>query len=659
MIYHVDKSGCDCNRGSEKAPFLTIQKAALTARSGDRVVVHAGEYREWVKPRFGGLGPQRPIVYEAAPGEKVTIKGSEILTGWVNLEGSLWTVRVDNSLFGQDNPYEDLLFGDWFIDQGRSHHRGEVFMNGKALFEKTDYESMARAEEWEPALDRKASRLTWYCEQDTGRNETVFFCNFQDKNPNEELIEITLRPACFYPVATGLNYIHVRGFELCQAAVPWAPPSAEQMGLIGPHWAKGWVIEDCRIWGAKCSGISLGKERGSGENGWSHFKHKHGSQLQRDAVFAALKLGWSRETVGSHVIRNNHIYDCGQTGICGHLGAVFSRITDNHIHHIHAMDQFTGHEMAGIKIHAAIDMLIKGNRIHHCTQGLWMDWQAQGLRMTGNLLYENRWNDVHIEVSHGPYTVDNNIFLSPLSIKNISQGGAYAHNLIGGRILVQNVPNRFTPYHFPHSTDVMGVMTILGGDDRFYNNLFIPVDSKAEAVRQKMVIPDENKEKAAVDPLAEIFGKLVDSTKGFGLSPYDAFPLSREEWTVTRSVNSYARVKLPVAMGYNYYAPGSAPFIREESPAVAQNDLKIGLEEKENQVILTLSLDESALTKNGPLVDTDLLGPNFETEAPYEDYDGQPLVLDGDFFGEERTAIFPGPFASLTPGEQKIVVWED
>ena len=32
---------------------------------------------------------------------------------------------------------------------------------------------------------------------------------------------------------------------------------------------------------------------------------------------------------------------------------------------------------------------------------------------------------------------------------------------------------RYTPYHIPHRTEVAGFMTILHGDDRFYNNIFI------------------------------------------------------------------------------------------------------------------------------------------------------------------------------------------
>lgn len=54
-IYYVAKSGSDRNPGTKNCPFLTIQRAADVAVAGDTVIVHEGVYREWVKPRYGGL----------------------------------------------------------------------------------------------------------------------------------------------------------------------------------------------------------------------------------------------------------------------------------------------------------------------------------------------------------------------------------------------------------------------------------------------------------------------------------------------------------------------------------------------------------------------------------------------------------------------------
>ena len=133
----------------------------------------------------------------------------------------------------------------------------------------------------------------------------------------------------FYPEQTGINYITIKGFEMCHAATPWSPPTAEQPGLIGAHWSKGWIIENNIIHDSKCSAISIGKEITTGNNYRTKRKDKPGYQYQLESVFSAKKTGWSKENIGSHIIRNNIIYDCGQNGIVGHLGCIFSKIYNN------------------------------------------------------------------------------------------------------------------------------------------------------------------------------------------------------------------------------------------------------------------------------------------------------------------------------------------
>ena len=228
----------------------------------------------------------------------------------------------------------------------------------------------------------------------------------------------------FYPTEHHLDYITVRGFELAQAASPWAPPTADQPGLIGPNWAKGWIIEDNVIHDAKCSAVSLGKEASTGHNFATLRRDKPGYQYQLESVFSARQIGWDREHIGSHVVRRNTIYDCGQNGIVGHLGCVFSTIEDNHIYNIAIKREFYGYEIGGIKLHAAIDVIIRHNRIHDCSLGTWLDWQTQGTRVSRNLFYGNN-RDLFVEVSHGPYLVEHNVLASRASMELFSQGGAF------------------------------------------------------------------------------------------------------------------------------------------------------------------------------------------------------------------------------------------
>ena len=149
--------------------------------------------------------------------------------------------------------------------------------------------------------------------------------------------------------------------------------------MIGPHWSKGWIIEDCDISNSKCAGISVGKYLDPDNDHYFTYKYvKSPTQMERDAVCRGQYHGWLKEKVGSHIIRRNNIHHCEQGGIIGRMGGVFNVIEDNHIHHINNMMEQGGAEIAGIKMHAAIDVLYQRNHIHHCTMGIWCDWGSTG-----------------------------------------------------------------------------------------------------------------------------------------------------------------------------------------------------------------------------------------------------------------------------------------
>ena len=316
-----------------------------------------------------------------------------------------------------------------------------------------------------------------------------------------------MRRSVFYPIEHHLDYITVRGFELAQAACPWTPPTADQPGLIGPNWAKGWIIEDNVIHDAKCSAISLGKEASTGDNYATERLDKPGYQYQLESVFSARRIGWDREHVGSHIVRRNTIYDCGQNGVVGHLGCVFSTIEDNHIHRIALKREFYGYEIAGIKLHAAIDVVIRHNRIHDCSLAVWLDWQTQGTRISRNLLYANQ-RDLFVEVSHGPYLVEHNILGSPVSLEVFSQGGAFVNNLVCGTLSVDPVVDRPTPYHVPHSTQVAGYAAILAGDDRYIGNVFLGGDVSQAYGATRAVRPRGRTRHRAVQRPSGVSGRL-------------------------------------------------------------------------------------------------------------------------------------------------------
>ena len=146
--YHVSINGNDQNAGAAAKPFKTISAAAHIARPGDVITVHDGVFRERVNPPRGGASDDKRIVYRAGDGEKVAIKGSEVVKGWNKLENDTWTVTLPNSFFGEFNPFKDTISGDWFRARDRIHHTGSVYLNGHWLREAADkQEVLASADE--------------------------------------------------------------------------------------------------------------------------------------------------------------------------------------------------------------------------------------------------------------------------------------------------------------------------------------------------------------------------------------------------------------------------------------------------------------------------------------------------------------------------------
>ena len=584
--YHVSLKGDDANGGTPSQPLRTISAAAALAHPGDTITVHEGVYRECVSPPRGGTSDQERIVYRAAPGERVEITGAEIIKGWTRAQGDVWKVAIPNSFFGGFNPYSDILHGDWFDPKGRVHHTGAVYLNSNWLEEAATLDDLFAA---------KSSTPRWFGRVDS--SATTLWAQFGASDPNHELTEINVRQTVFYPEKTGIDYITVRGFILRCAATPWAPPTAEQKGLIGTHWSKGWIIENNIVSHSVCCGISLGKYGDQWDNTSENSAEGYVKTIER-----ALESGWSSERIGHHIVRNNTISHCEQAGIVGSLGPVFSIVTGNTIHDIHVRQLFTGAEMAGIKFHAAIDVEISHNHIYRCIRGLWLDWMAQGTRVTGNLVHDNQSEDLFVEVDHGPFVVDNNLFLSKASLQVNSQGGAFVHNLLCGGVNLHQYDGRLTPFMKPHSTEVAGYHDNPSGDMRFFNNIF---------------------------------------AQGGDLSAFD-------------------QTRLPMHLAGNVFLKNAKPCSQEKTPMFRPEfDAQIQLAGKNDGFYLEILLDGSWSRETRRLITSDLLGRAQIPNVPYESADGSLVRIDKDYFGHARKPSnpFPGPFESQGAGKQEFRVF--
>lgn len=599
--WHVSVSGSDLNDGTVEKPVKTISKAAYHAIAGDTVLISGGTYRERVSPANGGINKNDRIVYMSAEGEEVFLKGSEEFKTWEKESKNVWKLTIPNALFGDFNPYQLTLFGDWYFGD-KNLHLGEVYLNNKAL-----KESLVREK-----LDTTAN--LWYCE--VGETETTIFASFDGSNPNKEMAEISVRPTCFFPKTTGVNYITVKGLNISQAATQWAPPTGEQYGIIGPNWSKGWIIEDCEVSNSKCVGISLGKERASGQNMSSLYSGnvmyaKHGFTREIESIFKAYDLGWSKDNIGSHLVQNNVIHDCNQAGIVGHLGCAFSVIRDNEIYNINLDKDIHGFETAGIKLHAAIDVILEHNYIHKTKMAVWLDWQAQGTHILRNIFAESVQQDLFLEVSHGPTLVYNNIMLSDVNLLVNAQGVAFFNNIFAGSCNLATSFERYTPYHFAHSTKIKGLFNSTGGDVRYYNNIFLSNLGKNKVVK--------------------------------GLSIYDNYPVySKDLGKKIGGVGNYLKFRFPIWTYGNVYFNNGKSYKNEVECSVFAEKVDAKIEKRDGGYYLNMNLPSSVLENVKTVgVNTEMLGMTIISEAVFENPDESAFVFDKDFYGRDRNVENP------------------
>ena len=204
---------------------------------------------------------------------------------------------------------------------------------------------------------------------------------------------------------------------------------------------------------------------------------------------------------------------------------------------------------------------------------------------------------------------------------------------------------RYTPYHVPHRTEIAGFMTILHGDDRFYNNIFIQQEQRP-AMLKNMKECRENK------------NVWDDCNIIAGTWPFSEYP-TYEEWK--KEFDGYCGmgslpsdryyIHLPVWTGGNVFFNGAVPSVKENDYLEDKgHQVTAEVEERDDGWYLKTDLYDYISVQydsKDKLISTDLLGMAFEPEEKYENPDGTPITFDEDYYGVRRDGrITPGPFAS-------------
>ena len=491
VSYYVSTSGFDTNNGSKDNPFKTIQKAADIMVAGDTCFIHAGIYREWVKPPRGGNSESSRIVYKAFPGEIPVIKGSELITNWIKQSGNVYKADIPNSLFEIYNPFTIKLTDpeDGCLFYGLDNVLGDVYVNG------VSYREMMN----EGEMSGKAK--TWYVQ--VGTSTTSIWINYSGTStPNQDQTEVHVRECVFRPSVTGCNYITIDGLTISHGASQWATCCSLQTGMVDVWGGRSWIIQNCHFTDARCAALCSGNT-GSGRS------------------------------PGYHIVRNNTIERCGQAGLIGQQGWHYSLIEGNLIQDINYEQEFGGFETAGMKTHEPVDLTIRNNIFRRIfggplddtngdgtgNNGIWIDWTGQGIRISGNVFTDidvaghRQYNAaIKVEVSHGPILIDNNVFANCYSVQSSSDNLVIVHNLFEelGFDYASSY-GRSTPYYKPHTTTHVGSQLPRWLDYAWYNNIFLDTMSILNYVKTPKV--DGNAYYEGADKLnAEEVNSIVNTT---------------------------------------------------------------------------------------------------------------------------------------------------
>jgi hypothetical protein len=196
----------------------------------------------------------------------------------------------------------------------------------------------------------------------------------------------------------------------------------------------------------------------------------------------------------------------------------------------------------------------------------------------------------------------------------------------------------------------MGVMTISGGDVRFYNNLFIG-DKDVD-------LPDVPVGLWSNTPVAEL-PVLQDEAaktptyirKPVGTGQYDDYPGENDPapWLPVPGKPFGGMTdagKLPVRIRHNVYLKGAKPCIKEPDPVVTREcGVEFEIDTAASKVTVKIADPSQIRCPASEIITTELLGKNHHTEMLYEEKDGTPYILDKDFTGRQRSATpAAGPF---------------
>jgi hypothetical protein len=229
--------------------------------------------------------------------------------------------------------------------------------------------------------------------------------------------------------------------------------------------------------------------------------------------------------------------------------------------------------------------------------GIWMDYANQGIRITGNIIYNTEAANVFLEMNHGPILVDNNILVGQPTRSN-SEATVFAQNLFVdcGYEYSPDIKRR-SQFYKPHTTQGVGSKTGTAQDDKWFNNIFI---------------------RQGLDQVKKAPGYTSD---------------------------------------YNIFLEGAKKSsFGDDNSVVDSYVTDFSIKDHPLGTTVTFSINDTPFRLKGPQINAELVGVLPTVGQTIEDRYGHPIAVDTDINGRKFTRPVAGPLADLKLG-LNTVVW--
>ncbi len=626
----VAPHGTDDARGTHQNPLRTISAAADRAMPGDTILVRAGIYRERVAPPRGGM-PGKPIIYRGEKLGSVVLKGSnEWKPDWQSHQPGVVFATLEDALFDDDvyvdsaNPFLVELASTPHERDGKpeserydrgdpklSYRCGQVIVNGKPW-------------QQQPFLSEVETQTgTWTFVPGPEDGGGRIYINFGTLDPIQQQVEISTRRRIFAPHIRGLGYIHVEGFvmEHCGNQYPtnfWNTPKWAQAGAFGLRGGHHWTVRNNVIRYANTVALDLGSSGGDNE--------------RKRAQISGAPYG------ADNLIEKNWFLDNGSAAIIG-SGSQRVIVRGNVIlrNNTHRFNGPKRYEHAGIKFHYVRDGLIEDNYVadNPLSEGIWLDNQFPGTRVTRNVVVNNGARGIFLEMSDYKFDavlVDHNISVGNRGIQ------FYVHDASGSTVMHNLFANSPADAKYGQGVYIYQVTArTKTGYHSLYNNLFVNhkvmLDINYPSHRSGPQRLDHNVYDAASEDRQFLINSASDKPSPWKPEEFFALIQSEVGEDDLQPLRGGSKVALTLDEWRKFWAFHG---LQNDGGSIVRKGMKVSYDPVSFELRVMLPFDPATVGSTGH--------PKIA-----HDFAGHPVPQDGN--------AVPGPFQSMSRGANRFKVW--